>query len=270
MTIWHSEDLPEKKGYGISGVVRAFRRVLTLAVVIYGGLIIFFAVRLIEFPWGRVTSPWIASTVSRLSLYALGIRFRTRGLPMNAAGAVVVNHVSWLDILSLNANQRIHFVAKSEIRNWFGIGILAKATGVTFIDRNPLRARSQMKLLSKRFKKGDKLLFFPEGTSTDGLRVISFKSSLFAALFEAENLTHLSVQPVTVNYRAPHGEDARFYGWWGDMEMGPHLYKILSVPTQGGVELVFHEPVTVAEFTDRKELAKYCETTVRHGLTSGC
>ena len=79
-----------------------------------------------------------------------------------------------------------------------------------------------------RLLAGHKLLFFPEGTSTDGLRVLPFKSTLFAAFFEPELHHTMWIQPVSVVYYAPVGEEARFYGWWGDMEFAPHLLKTLA------------------------------------------
>jgi 1-acyl-sn-glycerol-3-phosphate acyltransferase len=69
-----------------------------------------------------------------------------------------------------------------------------------------------------------------------------------------------------VVYRAPPGADPRFYGWWGDMEFGPHLLKLLAAPRQGAVEVIFHTPVRVADFPDRKALALWCEARVREGM----
>ncbi|HHB81825.1 MAG TPA: 1-acyl-sn-glycerol-3-phosphate acyltransferase, partial [Aliiroseovarius sp.] len=65
---------------------------------------------------------------------------------------------------------------------------------------------------------------------------------------------------------APKGEDRRFYGWWGDMEFGPHLLHVLGARRQGGVELVYHPPLKVSEFADRKALAKAAEVAVRSAL----
>jgi 1-acyl-sn-glycerol-3-phosphate acyltransferase len=76
----------------------------------------------------------------------------------------------------------------------------------------------------------------------------------------------MQIQPVTLVYRAPAGEAPRFYGWWGDMDFGPHLLKTLSALRPGAVELHYHAPVRVAEFADRKALAAHLEATVRGGL----
>jgi 1-acyl-sn-glycerol-3-phosphate acyltransferase len=107
------------------------------------------------------------------------------------------------------------------------------------------------------------LLFFPEGTSTDGLRVLPFKSTLFAAFFTHGLDRILHIQPVTVMYHAPKGADPRHYGWWGGMEFAGHLLKTLATWRQGCVEVIFHPEVPVDGFADRKQLAAYCERVVR-------
>ena len=181
-------------------------------------------------------------------------------------GAVVANHASWLDIFALNARKRVYFVSKAEVRGWPGIGWLARATGTVFITRDPREARTQRDMLCDRLTAGHKLLFFPEGTSSDGLRVLPFKSTLFAAVFE-QGLAEISwIQPVTIRYHAPEGEDARFYGWWGDMDFGPHLLKILAARRQGRVEVTYHTPMPVQGFRDRKDLARRAEEAVRAGF----
>ncbi|MFV2034350.1 MAG: lysophospholipid acyltransferase family protein, partial [Halocynthiibacter sp.] len=237
--------------------------------VLSTGLLCLLLVRLVERPlFGarRPVTPFITQLVCRLSLAIVGLRCRVRGTLMAGHGAVVSNHVSWLDIFALNARKRIYFVSKSEVAGWPGIGWLARSTGTVFINRNSREARSQKTQIEARLSAGHKLLFFPEGTSTDGLRILPFKSTLFAAFFADGLRQTLHLQPVTLLYRAPEGQDARFYGWWGDTELGPHLLKTLAAPRQGTIELVYHPPVRVADHADRKALAKYCEDVVRSGL----
>ena len=79
----------------------------------------------------------------------------------------------------------------------------------------------------------------------------------------------MQIQPVSVVYHAPVGAPDRFYGWWGDMDFGSHLLKTLSSPRQGRVELFYHPPLKVADFTNRKTLAAACENAVRNGLETG-
>jgi 1-acyl-sn-glycerol-3-phosphate acyltransferase len=114
---------------------------------------------------------------------------------------------------------------------------------------------------------GHNLLFFPEGTSTDGQRVLDFKSTLFSAFFTDRLRDVLQVQPVSLRYAAPTGAEARYYGWWGDMEFGDNLLQILAAPHHGAVCVTYHPPLRVADSVDRKALARACETAVRSGVS---
>lgn len=232
----------------------------------YGCLVILLIVRLVEAPLFGRARPWtphITQFVCRSAFVILRLPLEVRGTPMQRMGATVANHVSWLDIFALNAAQRGYFVAKSEVEGWAGIGWLARATGTVFIARKGTAAKVQQQVFEDRIRAGHRLIFFPEGTSTDAIRVLPFKSTLFAA-FWTHGLEHvMAIQPVTLVYHAPAGEDARFYGWWGEMEFGAHLVQVLARARQGRVEVIFHDPVAVDAFPDRKALAAHCEAEVR-------
>lgn len=271
-TTWTSGDDPTPGPITAAGWLRVALRGLVLGVVTFGCLGLLLLVRLVERPlFGlrRPLTPWITQFVCRSAFVILGMRYSTRGQPMRGSGAVVANHASWLDIFALNARKRIYFVSKSEVANWPGIGWLARATGTVFITRTARDAAAQRRVFEERLGAGHKLLFFPEGTSTDGRRVLPFKTTLFAAFFAEELRASLSVQPVTVIYQAPEGADARFYGWWGDMEFGAHLLQTLAARPQGGVTVIYHTPLRVRDFADRKALARACEEAVRQGFETG-
>ncbi|MFC6642927.1 lysophospholipid acyltransferase family protein [Sulfitobacter profundi] len=249
-------------------MLRVALRGVLLALLVFGGLVVLLLLRLIERPiFGlhRPITPHITQMVCRAAFWVLGMRFVRRGTPMERRGAVVANHTSWLDIFALNAAKRIYFVSKSEVAGWPGIGWLARATGTVFIRRDRAEARSQTEVFRTRLLAGHKLLFFPEGTSTDGLQVLPFKTTLFEAFFDPALRDEIAVQPVSVIYHAPQGEDPRFYGWWGDMSFGAHLLTTLAARKQGAVEVVYHPPLPVADFAGRKALAQHCEAIVRAG-----
>lgn len=248
------------------GVVRFVIRFILLIAVIYGLLAVFLFCRLFEWPFGRIITPRITQFVCRLCLVIMGISQKVQGNPMNLAGCVVANHSSWIDIFVLNAPQRIFFVSKSEVRNWFGIGILGRVTGTVFIERNMRQSLVQKGIFFKRLLQGDKLLFFPEGTSNDGQQIDPFKSTLFAALFEPELKGKLFVQPVSVYYQASKDKDPRHYAWWGDTNLWVHLRNVLASSGGGTVSVTFHEPIKVSNFPNRKALANQCELIVRTGF----
>jgi len=256
---------------GAAGWLRLALRGAVLGLVVFGGLAVLLVLRLLERPLcglARPVTPWITVGVCRAAFVILGIGFSWRGQPMAGRGALVANHVSWLDIFALNAPAPLYFVAKSEVGGWPGIGWLARATGTVFIRRDPREAQAQRLLFEARLRAGHRLCFFPEGTSTDGRRVLPFKPTLFAAFYAHGLAEILQVQPVTLQYRAPPGQDPRFYGWWGDMGFGAHLVRVLAAGSQGCVEVVFHPPVAVADLPGRKELARHCEDAVVAGLAA--
>ena len=266
--VWEGDAPPEPLNIGPLGWLLVLLRGSLIVLTIALGLAILLPLRLIERPRHGMFRPWtphVTRAVCRVSLFWMGLGYARRGAPMTGQGAVVANHSSWLDIFVLNAGDRVYFVAKSEVAGWPGIGFLARCTGTLFIARDRKAARAQTALFETRLLAGQRLLFFPEGTSTDGLRVLPFKSTLFQSFLAPDLRDVLWVQPVSVTYHAPEGHDPRTYGWWGDMEFGPHLLRTLALARQGRIEVVYHPPIAVAEMANRKALAAACEAAVRSG-----
>ncbi|WP_417209980.1 lysophospholipid acyltransferase family protein [Antarctobacter sp.] len=265
---WDGADPPDWPPIGVMGWLRIALRAPLMVVVIFGCLGLLLLARLIERPlFGarRPVTPLITQCVCRTVLLIMGLPVEVRGQRMTGAGAVVANHTSWLDIFVLNSRKTIYFVSKAEVSGWPGIGWLARATGTVFINRDPREAQSQTQLFEERLLHGHRLLFFPEGTSTDGLRVLPFKTTLFAA-FYSERLHHaMQIQPVSVVYHAPPGVPACFYGWWGDMEFGASLLRVLAQVRQGRVVLIYHPAVRVDDYANRKSVARALESQVRAG-----
>ena len=266
------DDVPTKAAIGLGGWSRVLLRGGVLGSLTFGCLGLLLLIRVIERPifgQARPITPHITQFVCRAAFWIMGITLRIQGRPMVQRGAVVANHGSWLDIFALNAAQRVFFVAKSEVAGWAGIGWLARATGTVFIARKSAEAKVQQGLFEARLRAGHRLLFFPEGTSTDARRVLPFKPTLFAA-FYTHGMEHvMHVQPATVIYHAPKGADARFYGWWGDMDFGPHLKMVLAAFRQGSVEIILHDPVAVDRYPDRKALSTQCEAVIREAYHRG-
>ncbi|WGW02960.1 lysophospholipid acyltransferase family protein [Tropicibacter oceani] len=268
MTTWDGPTPPAAQPLGLSGWALVLLRGVPMAVVVFGGLAVLLLIRQIERPLcglDRPVTPWITQGVCRTVLRIFGLRLRVSGPRMKGPGAIVANHSSWLDIFVLNSRKNIYFVSKAEVAGWPGIGWLARATGTVFIKRDRREAKAQMALFEERLMHGHRLLFFPEGTSTDGLRVLPFKTTLFGA-FYSDRLEHaLQMQAVSVVYHAPKGREPAFYGWWGDMDFGSSLLRMLGTWRHGSVDLLYHPPVRVDHFANRKSLAAHLEKEVRSG-----
>ena len=183
----------------------------------------------------------------------------------------VANHSSWLDISVLSTVIPGSFIAKQEVAGWPAFGLLAKLQRSVFIERVPRRAADQRDEITERLEAGDNLILFPEGTSSDGNRVLPFKSALFAVAERPVKGRALTLQPVSVAYTRldfmPLGRHLRpLFTWYGDMELGPHIWGVLGLgPATATV--VLHAPVTLESYPSRKALAEYCQARVEEGLS---
>ncbi|MBA4489932.1 1-acyl-sn-glycerol-3-phosphate acyltransferase [Paracoccus sp. S1E-3] len=265
---WQGSAPPKLARPGMMGWLRVIRRGVPALLVLAIGVPLLMLLRLIERPLtGRrrpLSGPFVQG-VCRAVLFCIGLGWRRIGTPMRGAGAVVANHSSWLDIFTMNAAMPVFFVSKAEVAGWPGINILTGVTDTHFVARDPRLAREQAEEFATRTRAGHRLLFFPEGTSTDGRRVLPFKPTLFQGFLAPELPEGLAIQPLTAIYHAPPGADPRFYGWWGEMDLGPHLLAVLAAPRQGRVEVVLHPPIPVAGH-DRKSLSRAAETAIRAAL----
>jgi 1-acyl-sn-glycerol-3-phosphate acyltransferase len=207
-----------------------------------------------------------------------GVRVSVLGAPIRGGGLMTANHTGWLDIPVLSAVAPVSFVAKIEVAQWPFFGTLARLQRTIFIRRERGKALEDRDTIRRRLLEGDALVLFPEGTSSDGNRVLPFRSALLSAAEldlgqdASHHQRHATVQPVSIALVGLHGmpmgrENRPFYAWYGDMELVPHLWEALkSGPMDVTVE--FHRPLTIDEAGGRKELAARCQAAVRAGLTA--
>ena len=230
----------------------------------------------LAFPWvlrGKGVPPRYARFWHGICLKIVGIEVTVRGAPISHGSAMLVsNHVSYLDIIILGSCTLGSFVSKAEVRDWPLFGLLAKQQRTVFIERKRSAAKEQRAMLESRIRSGDRLILFPEGTTSDGQRTLTFKTSLFdIASIEGADGKVVPVQPVTLAYThldgIPLGRWLRpLYAWYGDMELTPHMLQWMGFGRLD-VEVTFHEPVSQADFDSRKHLAEYCEQRVADGLS---
>lgn len=208
----------------------------------------------------------------------VGIRVVTRGEAYKGGACLIAaNHTSWLDIPIMASLQPSSFVAKSEVAGWPFFGTLARLQQTVFVERERrTRTAESRNEIHARIAGGDRLILFPEGTSSDGNRVLNFKSALMSVAQltivngEEDREDDLVVQPVSVAYVKLHGlpmgrQFRPFFAWYGDMELFPHLWEAFSLgPIDVMVE--YHKPVTIREIGNRKALAMYCEEACRSGV----
>ncbi len=206
----------------------------------------------------------------RWSTRLLGLRVIVRGEPSQAKPTLfVANHTSYLDIEVLASVLKVSFIAKAEMTNWPFFGWLAKLQRSVFVDRKRTHVGSHTSEVGKRLAAGDNLVLFAEGTSSDGNRLLPFKSALFSVAEQASADRPLTIQPVSVVATAldgmPLGRALRpIYAWYGDMPLLSHAWQ---AATLGRLTVVveFHPPFT-AENQTRKEMAARCQAEVGAGV----
>lgn len=207
----------------------------------------------------------------KLCCRIMGLRVRVVGRPAGVKPTLFVsNHVSYLDIPVLGSIIPVSFVAKTEVAQWPGYGMLAKLQRTVFVDRRRNTTLQQRESLRARLAAGDGLVLFPEGTSSDGNRILPFRSALLSVAEAAPAERPLAIQPVSIAYTSVNGVPLGWglrplVAWYGGMELGGHLWRFSRL---GQVEVVvqFHDVVRVGDFASRKELTRHCSEAVAGGV----
>jgi 1-acyl-sn-glycerol-3-phosphate acyltransferase len=185
-----------------------------------------------------------------LPLFAVRVR-RTGGVP-SARTMVVANHLSYLDILCLGWCYSGLFLSKVEVAGWPGIGVLARAVGTIFIDRDQSRDTGRVNgELAAWLLAGLRITWFPEAATSSGTTVAPFKSSLF----EAAVLAEVPCVPATLSVTTPGSAESpgRTVCWWGATAFPTHFIRLLALPR---VEVTVHFGEAVMPAGDRKQLAR--------------
>lgn len=220
-------------------------------------------------PLARRLPHWYHRRVCRL----LGLKLDITGSVARGKPVLLIsNHTSWLDIPVLSAVAPVSFIAKKEVGTWPGVSALARLQRTVFVDREKRAAVGETaNEIIDRLAAGDAMVLFAEGTSSDGNRVLPFRTSLFAAAKPTANVAGAGsgavVQTVAIVYTRLHGlpltrADRPLTGWYGDMELPPHAWELLkSGPID--VKVVVGAPVPLDQFADRKALARHSEDEVR-------
>ncbi len=213
----------------------------------------------------------------RWLLHVFGIRVKVSGAIEPGGGVLIAaNHSSWIDILTVSSIGPISFIAKSEVNTWPGFGLLARLQQTIYVARDRRsKTAEQRDEIKERLAGGDTIVLFPEGTSSDGNRVLTFKSALMSA---AEGTIPdgkggerpIRVQPVSIAYTRLYGLPMNrayrpFYAWYGDMDLVPHLWDMARLGPFN-CEITIHPSMTVADVGSRKALAAKCEALVSESL----
>ena len=216
--------------------------------------------------WG-----FIATNYYRVLCRLLRIRIRVVGEPVTGRAVLFVsNHVSWADILAIGSIMPVAFVAKREVGNWPLVGVTARLQRTVFVDRSRRHQTGDaIADMVQRLASGVSVMLFAEGTSSDGNRVLPFRSALIGAVREAGSRAEggILIQPMSIGYTAlngiPMGRQHRpFIAWYGDLDFMPHIKAMLA---QGAIDatISYGKPIASNGDSDRKEMTRLLEDSVR-------
>lgn len=229
----------------------------------------------VQFKWP--SRRWIPVLYHRTLCKLVGVRVHAIGACAERRPLLIVaNHSSWLDIVVISSAAPVVFVAKREVASWPFFGLCAKLQRSIFVDRGLRHKTAEVNSeIAQRLIEGDPVVLFGEGTSSDGNRVLPFRTALIGAAhtaLTAANIGHVSVQPLSIAYVGRYGlpfgrVERRSLAWYGGIELWPHLMNVLR---RGAVDvmLTWGEPVAYGADTDRKQMAGAMEATVRRSATA--
>lgn len=186
---------------------------------------------------------WLIHHWSRVLLACCGVKVLRRGEPKREGAVLwVANHVSWVDIFVMDSVRAVSFIAKSDIRKWPLIGWLVAGAGTLFIERGRRHAvRAVGQQMSARFNRGEAVGLFPEGTTSSGMDVAPFHTSLFEPALRAG----VDIQPVALIF-LQKGRRSTRYAFVGEQTL-PHNIWLLLTATGTRVEMVFCPVISAQE-----------------------
>ena len=190
----------------------------------------------------------------------LGVRVRRAGemaRPRDGRAVVYVsNHSSWVDIAVAGGQLEGCFVAKEDVSSWPIIRTIARLGRTVFVSRQRASTMRERDDMQARLAAGEGLILFPEGTTSDGARVLPFRTPFFAI---AAHDPPPIIQPVSIVYDRlgglPVGRVRRTaFSWFGDMGIAGHFAQFGQLRGMR-VSVVLHPPLDPRDFADRKVLA---------------
>lgn len=235
-------------------LLRAFILVLWIILGLFIALGLFPLVR-------QATRRWFILRMSRLLLWICGVKVKVTGnaAVLDRPVLYVSNHISWLDIFVLNSVRCTSFIAKSEIKSWPVVGWLVAAAGTVFIERGQRHAVKTVGVqMSACFERGDAVGLFPEGTTSTGMDVRNFHSSLFEAALNLD----IDIQAVALRF-FHQGQRSERFAFVGEQSLVHNIWVLLSARGVT-VESCFLPPLAAQQCKDwgRSQTAQYTREQV--------
>jgi len=203
---------------------------------------------------GRFSRENLGTWWHRVLLRILDVKLVVRGSRLPGTRVMVANHISWLDIPVVGACEPTRFVSKAEVGEWPVIGWLADAYGTFYLRRGSGGTKQLIESIDEHLGH-DSIVFFPEGTTTDGSIVLKFQPRLFATAIE----TRRPVQPIALRF-SPAADGTVTAPYIGDDVLLDNIIRLLK---HGAItaELIYCEPID-PNGHDRASLAHAAHTAI--------
>jgi 1-acyl-sn-glycerol-3-phosphate acyltransferase len=212
-----------------------------------------------------------------LGCFFLGLRVTVVGKPATGRPSLLVsNHISWTDIIVIGSVVDLTFVAKSEVRDWFFVGLMANLQRTIYVDRaRRVGAHRTSREMSARLADNRAVLLFAEGQSDIGTHVLPFRTALVGAAQHAmleAGAKDVGIQPVAIAYTHLQGlpvsrTERSLIAWIKAKSAGQNIREILSANPKA-VTVAFGIPIPLSQTDDRKAVTKAAENKVREMLVA--
>lgn len=212
--------------------------------------------------FARLSNPW-PKLFLRAVGRACGARVKIIGTPLKRDVFYICNHLSWLDIPVIAGRNGSAFVAQDGIKSWPVVGWLCKLNDTVFVSRtNRLGIAEQINELREALIETWAITIFPEGTTTDGTKLLPFKSPLLQVLDPPP--MGIMVQPMYLDY----GAQAHDIAWVGEETAPKNALRLFTRKGSFDVTLHFLEPFSPADFPGRKAIAAEARRRIAAALSA--
>lgn len=251
---------------GMRSQIRAARKFSIFVFYVVGYLVVGFGVRTLVRD-GKKRRRLLTRMVHYFAKYGcilMGIQRKYCDPPPREKNFLFVgNHLGFLDILILSSHRPTVFVTSVEMQNSPFLGLLCEMGGCLFVERrNRRRLPQEISLIREVLREGANIAIYPEGTSSDGSRVLPFKKSLLASAAESG----AAIKIMVLNYRKINGEPIShkwrdYVCWYGDLGFVSSLWRLFSLKSINA-ELSFHDEIEFGPDHDRRVIAEHAQRIV--------
>lgn len=211
--------------------------------------------------------------VLAIMLRIVGIRLKIKGdLFKDDSVIYLANHSSYIDLVIMCSLLPAVCVSKHEVKRWPFFGLIARLGNAIFIVREVRDTRANVTKIVEVLRQSRSILIFPEGTTSDGTKILPFKSSFLKVVEEGICDTEIMVQPITIFYSRMNGRpialhERGIFAWYGDDTLVAHMWNLFKVKSSV-VEVEYHPVIEASKIADRKRVSQMCHKVISDSFSA--